>query len=50
MPSPFRFRRRGQSGLEVSELLPRLAPASPTSASIRSLHTDNPNHGPALFS
>jgi hypothetical protein len=49
MPVPFRFRRHGQSGLEISELLPRLAGHADELCVIRSLHTDNPNHGPALF-
>src|SRR5437588_2567265 len=49
MPVPFRFRRSGQSGVEVSELLPRLANCIDDVCVIRSMHTDNPNHGPALF-
>src|SRR5437016_1869277 len=49
MPVPFRFRRHGQSGVEVSELLPRLATCIDDICVLRSMHTDNPNHGPALF-
>jgi hypothetical protein len=49
MPSPFRFRRSGHSGVEVSELLPRIANCIDDICVLRSLHTDNPNHGPALF-
>jgi hypothetical protein len=49
MPVPFRFRRCGQSGVEVSELLPRLSECIDDICVIRSMHTDNPNHGPALF-
>jgi arylsulfatase A-like enzyme len=49
MPVPFRFRRHGRSGLEVSELLPRLSAYADDLCVLRSLHTDNPNHGPALF-
>jgi hypothetical protein len=49
MPVPFAFRRCGQSGLEISELLPNLARCADDLCVIRSLHTDNPNHGPALF-
>lgn len=49
MPVPFQFRRCGKSGLEISELLPRLAGCADDLCIIRSLHTDNPNHGPALF-
>ena len=49
MPVPFRFERRGQSGLEVSELLPRLSESIDDICVLRSVYTDNPNHGPALF-
>jgi hypothetical protein len=49
MPVPFRFSRHGQSGLPFSELLPRLAGHADRLCVVRSLHTDNPNHGPALF-
>ncbi|HEV3007052.1 MAG TPA: DUF1501 domain-containing protein [Pirellulales bacterium] len=49
MGVPFRYERCGQSGLEVSELLPRLAGAIDDLCVLRSVYTDNPNHGPALF-
>jgi hypothetical protein len=49
MPVPFRFAPRGRSGLEVSDALPRLAAHADKLCVLRSLHTDNPNHGPALF-
>jgi hypothetical protein len=49
MPVPFRFRPHGQSGLPVSELLPRLGQCIDDICVLRSVHTDNPNHGPALF-
>jgi hypothetical protein len=49
MPVPFRYHRHGQSGLEISELLPQLAQHADDLCVLRSLHTDNPNHGPALF-
>jgi hypothetical protein len=49
LPSPFAFRPRGESGVEVSELLPRLGACIDDICVLRSLHTDNPNHGPALF-
>ncbi len=49
MPVPFAFRRRGKSGLEISELLPHLSACADDLCVVRSLHTDNPNHGPALF-
>jgi Protein of unknown function (DUF1501) len=49
MPVPFRYHKHGQSGLEISELLPNLARHADDLCILRSLHTDNPNHGPALF-
>ena len=47
LPSPFEFRRRGQSGIEVSELLPHLSGVVDDLCVIRSMHTFNPTHGPA---
>jgi hypothetical protein len=49
MPSPFKFRRYGQSGLEVSDLFPKVAQFADDLCVIRSMHTDIPNHGPGLF-
>jgi hypothetical protein len=49
MPVPFKFEPRGESGLPVSELLPQLGRHIDDLCIVRSLHTDNPNHGPALF-
>lgn len=49
LSSPFRFRRCGQSGLAVSELLPRLSAHIDDICVLRSMHADNPNHGPALL-
>lgn len=49
MPVPFKFARHGKSGLPVSELLPKFAQCIDDVCVLRSLHTDNPNHGPALF-
>jgi hypothetical protein len=49
MPVPFAFRPGGRSGVPVSELLPHLARCMDDVCVLRSLHTDNPNHGPALF-
>jgi hypothetical protein len=49
MPVPYRFHKHGRSGLEISELLPRLAAHADELCVLRSVHTDNPNHGPALF-
>ena len=49
MPSPFRFIRSGQSGIEVSETLPHLARVIDDCCIIRSMRTDVPNHEPALL-
>jgi hypothetical protein len=49
MAVPFAFKQHGSSGLPVSELLPHTARLADDLCVIRSMHTDNPNHGPALF-
>ena len=49
LPSPFRFRRYGESGLTVSELLPLIAEHIDDICVLNSMHADNPNHGPALL-
>ena len=49
MPSPLEFKRHGQSGIEVSESLPNLASVIDDCCVIRSMHTDVPNHEPALI-
>jgi hypothetical protein len=49
MPVPFKYRPCGKSGVEVSELLPKLGSCIDDICVIRSMHTDNPNHGPALY-
>ncbi|HUY92261.1 MAG TPA: DUF1501 domain-containing protein [Pirellulales bacterium] len=45
--SPFKFARHGQSGQEMSELLPYLAGVADEIAVVRSLHTEEINHAPA---
>ena len=49
MPSPFKFTQHGQSGVEVSELLPNLARRIDDICVLRSMHTDVPNHEPGLL-
>jgi len=49
LPSPFQFRPSGESGLPVSELLPQFSRHIDDVCVLRSLHADNPNHGPALL-
>jgi len=48
LPSQVRFIRSGQSGIPVSEHLRRLASHVDEMAIVRSMHTDFPNHAPAL--
>lgn len=49
LASPYKYANHGQSGLPVSELLPNLARHADDLCVLRSCHTDNPNHGPALL-
>jgi hypothetical protein len=44
--SPFTFKRYGQSGAELSELLPNLATIADDIAIVRSMHTTQFNHAP----
>ncbi len=45
-PSMFKFRRRGQSGIYMSELLPHLSSVVDDVCIIKSMHTDAINHDP----
>ncbi|MFT4559475.1 MAG: DUF1501 domain-containing protein [Planctomycetales bacterium] len=49
MKSPFRFRRRGESGLWVSEMFDKTAAHIDDMAIIRSMHAEVPNHEPSLM-
>lgn len=49
LASPFQYAPRGKSGVPVSDLLPRLGECIDDICVLRSLYTDNPNHGPALY-
>jgi hypothetical protein len=48
-PSPYRFRKYGESGTEVSEIFPHVARCVDDLAVIRSMHADVPNHEPSLL-
>ena len=48
-PSPFKFAKHGQSGIDVSELYPHVAGVIDDICVIRSMHTDIPNHEPGLL-
>ena len=47
MASPFEFAQHGESGAQLSEMLPNLATVVDEIAFIRSMHTDQFNHAPA---
>ena len=49
LPSPFRFSRHGDSGLEVSDLFPGVARHADRLLVVRSMHADVPNHEPSLM-
>jgi hypothetical protein len=48
-PSPFKFQKYGQSGIEVSELFSRTAQHIDDIAVIRSMYAHVPNHEPSLM-
>src|SRR3954464_6578423 len=48
-PSPFKFQRYGQSGIEVSELFAQTAAHIDDIAVIRSMQAQVPNHEPSLM-
>ena len=47
-PTMFKFSRHGQSGMELSELLPKLAHVADELCLVRSMHTEAINHDPAI--
>ncbi len=49
MASPFKFSKCGRSGIEVSEIFPRVGAMIDDFAVIRSCYADNGNHGPSLM-
>ncbi len=48
-PSPFKFSKYGQSGLEISELFAHTAKHADDLCVIRSMQADVPNHEPSLM-
>jgi hypothetical protein len=44
MASPFQFSKRGQSGIEVSEIFPKIGESIDDFCVLRSLYTDKPSH------
>ena len=49
LKSPFRFERRGQSGMWVSELMPHVAEHVDDLCFIHSMQADSNNHAPASY-
>jgi hypothetical protein len=49
LPSPFAFKRYGQSGLEISELFEKTAAHADDLCVIRSMKAQVPNHEPSLM-
>ncbi len=47
-PSKYKFRRHGECGMELSELLPHLGKTVDKMCFVRSVHTDAINHEPAI--
>jgi hypothetical protein len=47
--SPFKFKRYGQSGIEVSDMFPKIAECIDDIAVIRSMKAELPNHEPSLM-
>ena len=47
--SPYRFRKHGESGIEVSEIFPNVAECVDDIAFVRSMYADVPNHEPSLL-
>lgn len=48
-PSPYKFAKYGQAGIDISEKFPELAKCADDLCVIRSMHAESNNHAPALF-
>ena len=48
-PSPYKFQKYGQSGIEVSEIFSHVGECIDDVAVIRSMHANVPNHEPSLM-
>jgi hypothetical protein len=49
LPSPFRFRKHGESGLEISDIFSRVGECADDLCVVRSMYADVPNHEPSLM-
>lgn len=48
LPSPFAFRKHGQAGIEISEIMPKLAEVADDLCLIRSMYSEHNNHPEGL--
>jgi hypothetical protein len=49
MPSPFEFKKNGNSGIEISEIFPEISKCADDLCLIRSMHTNGQDHGQATL-
>jgi hypothetical protein len=49
MPSPWKFSKHGECGMDVSELFPHVAKKADEIALVRSMHAISNDHAPALY-
>ena len=49
LPSPFKFKKYGESGIPVSEIFPHLSKCVDDMAVVRSMHAELPNHEMSLM-
>jgi len=49
LPSPFRFRKHGESGIPISDLFPRLSQCADEMTVIRSMYAELPSHEMSLM-
>jgi hypothetical protein len=49
LPSPFKFKRHGESGIPISEIFPHLSTCADDIAVVRSMHAELPNHEMSLM-
>jgi len=49
LPSPFKFKKYGESGIDVSEIFANVGEVIDEFTVLRSLHADVPNHEPSLL-
>lgn len=49
LPSPFKFRKHGQCGMDLTDVMPHIATVVDDIAFVRSVYGEHFNHEPALF-